>query len=77
MECLLFSDQGLKVPTLADHLDCCEVTVRSLLHRFGAEGVVAVRERPRGVRADRERRLTIEAALDQLLHGGRSGARPA
>lgn len=67
VECLLLSDRGLKVPALADHLACCQNTVRSLLHRFAAEGLAAVREQPRGVRPDRARRQQIEEALDRLL----------
>ena len=67
VEGLLLSDRGLKVPELADHLACCQNRVRSLLHRFAAEGVAAVREQPRGVRPDRTRRARIEAALDRLL----------
>ena len=67
VECLLLSDRGLKVPALADHLDGCQATVRNWLHRFGAEGLAAVREQARGVRPDRERRRQIEAALDRLL----------
>ncbi len=67
VEGLLLSDRGLKVPELADHLACCQTTVRSLLHRFAAEGVAAVREQPRGVRPDRARRQVIEEALDRLL----------
>ena len=67
VEGLLLSDRGLKVPALADHLACCQNTVRSLLHRFAAEGVACVREQPRGVRPNRARRQQIEEALDRLL----------
>ena len=67
VEGLLLSDRGLKVPALADHLACCQSTVRTLLHRFAAEGVACVREQPRGVRPNRARRQVIEAALDRLL----------
>ena len=56
VECLLLSAGGMKVSQLAAHLDCCEATVHTLLHRFAAEGVAYVREQPRGVRPDRARR---------------------
>ena len=41
--------------------------VECLLHPFGAEGMAAVRRRPRGVRPDRVGRRTIEVALDRQL----------
>ncbi len=45
-EALLLSAGGMKVPQLAAHLDCCEATVRTLLHRFAAQGLAAIRSRP-------------------------------
>ncbi len=41
--------------------------MRTLLHRFAAEGVACVRDQPRGVRPDLPRRQRIEAALERLL----------
>ena len=57
----------MAVLLVAEHLACCQNTIRSLLHRFAAEGVACVREQPRGVRPDRARRQVIEEALDRLL----------
>ena len=51
VEVLLLSAGGLKVPQLAAHLDCCEATVRTLLHRFAAQGLAAVHPLPTGWRA--------------------------
>ena len=36
VEALQLSAGGMRVPQLATHLDCCESTVHSLLHRFAA-----------------------------------------
>ena len=67
VECLLLSAGGLKVPQLAAHLDCCEATVRTLLHRFAEEGVEAVHPQPPGFPPDLAHRQRIEEALDRLL----------
>ncbi|MXZ24815.1 MAG: helix-turn-helix domain-containing protein, partial [Caldilineaceae bacterium SB0665_bin_21] len=67
VECLLLSARGLKVPQLAAHLDCCEATVRTLLHRFAEEGVEAVHPQPPGFPPDLAHRQRIEEALDRLL----------
>ena len=67
VECLLLSAGGLKVPQLAAHLDCCEATVRTLLHRFAEEGLEAVHPQPPGFPSDLVHRQRIEEALDRLL----------
>ena len=47
LEALLLSAGSLKVPQLATHLDCCEATVRTLLHRFAEQGWrPCIRSRP-------------------------------
>ena len=67
VEALLLSAGGLKVPQLAAHLDCCEATVRTLLHRFAAQGLAAVHPQPTGFPPDLARRQRIEAVPDRLL----------
>ena len=67
VECLLLSAGGMKVPQLATHLDCCEATVRTLLHRFAERGLEAVFPQPPGFAPDLARRRRIEEALDRLL----------
>ena len=67
VECLLLSAGGMKVPQLATHLDCCEATVRTLLHRFAERGLEAVHPQPPGFAPDLARRRRIEEALDRLL----------
>ena len=67
VECLLLSAGGMKVPQLAVHLDCCEATVRTLLHRFAEEGVEVVHPQPPGFAPDLARRQRIEEALDRFL----------
>ena len=67
VEALLLSAGGLKVPQLAAHLDCCEATVRTLLHRFAERGLAAVHPQPTGFPPDQARRQRIEEALDRLL----------
>ena len=52
-QALLLSAGGMKVPQLAAHLDCCEATVRTLLHRFTEQGLAAEEDihlKPRTVR---------------------------
>ena len=68
VEALLLSAGGMKVPQLAAHLDCCEATVRTLLHRFTEVGMAAVHPQPPGFAPDLEHRRRIEEALDRLLH---------
>jgi len=72
VECLLLSAGGMKVPQLAAHLDCCEATVRTLLHRFAEEGLEAVHPQPPGFPPDLAHRQRIEEALDRLLQRPRS-----
>lgn len=72
VECLLLSAGGLKVPQLAAHLDCCEATVRTLLHRFAEEGLEAVHPQPPGFPSDLVHRQRIEEALDRLLQRPRT-----
>ena len=67
VEALLLSAGGLKVPQLAAHLDCCEATVRTLLHRFAERGLAAVHPQPTGFPPDLARRQRIEEALNRLL----------
>ena len=67
VEALLLSAGGLKVPQLAAHLDCCEATVRTLLHRFAEQGLAAVHPQPTGFPPDLARRQRIEEVLDRLL----------
>ena len=68
VEALLLSAGGLKVPQLAAHLDCCEATVRTLLHRFAVQGLAAVPPQPTGFPPpDLARRQRIEEVLDRLL----------
>ena len=56
----------MKVPQLAAHLDCCQATVRTLLHRFAEQGCSRSRPAlPPTWRVARRRR--IEEALDRLL----------
>ena len=66
VEALWFSAGGMKVPQLAAHLDCCEVTVRSLLHRFTERGLAAVYPQPTGFPPDLARRRRMEAVPDRL-----------
>ena len=72
VECLLLSAGGMKVPQLAAHLDCCEATVRTLLHRFVEEDLDAVYPQPPGFPPDLAHRQRIEEALDRLLHRQRT-----
>ena len=67
VEALLLSAGGLKVPQLAAHLDCCEATVRTLLHRFAEKGLDAVHPQPTGFPPDLAHRRRIEEAPDRLL----------
>ncbi|MCE2467279.1 MAG: helix-turn-helix domain-containing protein [Caldilineaceae bacterium] len=67
VEALLLSAGGMKVPQLAAHLDCCEATVRTLLHRFAERSLAAVHPQPTGFPPDLARRQRIEEALDRLL----------
>ena len=73
VECLLLSAGGLKVPQLAVHLDGCEATVRTRLHRFAERGLEAVPPQPPGFAPDLARRQRIEEALDRLLQRPRTG----
>ena len=56
VEALLLSADGLRVPRLARHFDCCEATVRRCLHRFEAEGLKSLRHQRRGLGPDGARR---------------------
>ena len=67
VEALLLSAGGMKVPQLAAHLDCCEATVRTLLHRFAERGLDAVPPQPTSFPPDPACRQRIEEALDRLL----------
>ncbi len=67
VEALLLSAGGPKVPQLAAHLDCCEATVRTLLHRLAERGLAAVHPQPTGFLPDLARRQRIEEALDRLM----------
>jgi len=72
VECLLLSAGGMKVPQLAVHLDCCEATVRTLLHHFAEEGLEAVHPQLPGFPPDLVHRQRIEEALDRLLRQPRT-----
>ena len=67
VEMYLLSDDGLTVPRLARHFDCCEATMRRWIRQFEAEGLRAVRHQPRGRRPDTARRQRVRRALNGLL----------
>ena len=67
VEMLLLAAAGWTVPQLASHFHCCPQTVRRLLHHFTAEGLAALRRRPRGPAPNIARREQIEQALSDLL----------
>lgn len=58
MGALPLSVGDMRVPQWAAHLDCCEATMRILLHRFEAQGLDAVHpQRPTGFPPDPDRLL--------------------
>ena len=61
------SHSGWSAVAIALHLNYCAPTIRRVLRQFQAEGVDAVRHRPRGPAPDKERRLRIQSELSQLL----------
>ena len=65
VEALLLSAGGMKVPQLAAHLDCCEATLRTLLHRFAERDLAAVHPQPTGFPPYLARRQRIEEVLDR------------
>ena len=67
VEALLLSADGLRVPRLAAHFDCCEATVRRWLHQFATEGLRSLRHRRRGLGPDVARRQAVRRALNGLL----------
>ena len=67
VEALLLSADGMRVPRLARHFDCCQATVRRWLHRFAAEGLKSLRHQRRGLGPDVARRQAVRRALNGLL----------
>lgn len=63
---LLLAD-GMTVPRLARHFDCCEATLRRWIRQFEAEGLKAVRHKRRGVGPNVVRRQAVRRALNGLL----------
>ena len=45
VEMYLLSADGLTVPQLARHFDCCEASLRRWIRQFKAEGLQAVRHK--------------------------------
>ncbi len=67
VEALLLSADGMRVPRLAVHFDCCQATVRRWLHQFAAEGLRSLRHQRRGLGPDVARRQAVRRALNGLL----------
>ena len=67
VEALLLSADGLRVPQLARHFDCCQATVRRWLHQFAAEGLKSLRHKQLGTGPDVARRQAVRRALNGLL----------
>ena len=67
MEMILLSHTGWSPGSIGLHLGYCTTTIRRVLHQFQAEGIQAIRHRPRGPAPDTERRIQIQAELNQLL----------
>ena len=67
VEMYLLSADGMTVPQLAGHYDCCEATLRRWLRQFEAEGLKAVRHKRRGLGPDVARRQTVRRALNGRL----------
>ena len=65
MEMILLSHTGWSPGSMGIHLGYCTTTIRGVLHQFQAEGIKAIRHRPRGPAPDTGRR--IQAELNQLL----------
>ena len=49
VEMYLLSADGLTVPQLARHFNCCEATLRRWIRQFKAEGLQAVRHKQQGL----------------------------
>ena len=67
VEMYLLSADGMTVPQLARHFDCCEATLRRWMRQFEAEGLKAIRHKRRGVGPDLARRQVVRRALNGLL----------
>ena len=76
VEMYLLSADGMTVPQLARHFDCCEATLRRWLRQFEAEGLKAVRHKRRGLGPDVARRQTVRRALNGLLSRQRTWTAP-
>ena len=67
VEMVLLSNSGWSAVSIGSHLGYCTTTVRRVLHQFQSEGTEAIRHRRRGPAPDTDRRLRIQAQLNQLL----------
>jgi transposase len=67
VEALLLSADGMRVPCLARHFDCCQATVRRWLHQFATEGLKSLRHQRRGLGPDVARRQAVRRVLNGLL----------
>lgn len=72
VEALLLSADGLRVPRLARHFDCCQATVRRWLHQFAAEGLKSLRHQRWGLGPDVVRQQVVRRALNGLLSQNRT-----
>ena len=70
---LLLSGDGMRVPRLAAHCDCCQATVRRWRHPFAGAGLRSLRHQPRGLGPDVARRPAVRRALKGLLSQTRTG----
>jgi putative transposase len=67
VEMVLLSAAGWSPPAIAEHLDYCPATVRTVLKAFPLTGLAGLRRQPPGPPKDLARREQVTAALNRLL----------
>lgn len=72
VEMYLLSADGLTVPRLAVHFGVQEATLRRWIRQFEAEGLKAIRHKPRGAGPNVARRQAVRRALNGLLRRKRT-----
>jgi transposase len=73
MRAVLLSDRQFTVPQIATIFECDEVTVREWIHRFEAEGLPGLRDRPKSGRRPRATPAARER-LGRVVAGGPASA---
>jgi transposase len=75
LECLRLMARGMKVPQVADLMECHQVTVREAVHRFRDGGFDALADAPRPgrpARLGRQDRRALAVLLEESAAQGRT-----